>query len=125
MEQTFVSVYGGPWKGKAYNSRLYNRELSCQEEGRGIHTTPDWAQQVTALRKELEESQVEFSKRFNVSQTTVSYWESGRKEPSVKNYVRMGNIALPPGCYWFWKRAGVDIGRLRDLIVEELRSDKK
>ena len=92
---------------------------------RATGTAPDWAQRVLALRKELRENQVEFAKRFKVSQTTVSYWESGRKEPSVKNCVRMGNLAAAPECYWFWKRAGVDMERLRDLIAEELRSDKK
>ncbi len=72
-----------------------------------------------ALRKELGESQVTFAKRFNVTQTTVSYWESGRKEPSVKNYIRMGNVAEQPSCYWFWKKGGVDVDRMRILLTAE------
>jgi len=77
-----------------------------------------------ALRKELHESQVAFAKRFNVTQTTVSYWESGRKEPSVKNYVRMGNLSKEPGCYWFWERAGVDINRIRTLLTRKESKDE-
>jgi len=48
----------------------------------------------------------------------VSYWERGKKEPSLKNYVRMGNLAEPPGCFWFWEKAGVDINRVKLLIRE-------
>jgi len=72
-----------------------------------------------ALRKELGESQATFAKRFNVTQTTVSYWESGRKEPSVKNYIRMGNVAEQTSCYWFWKKGGVDVDRMRILLTAE------
>ena len=78
----------------------------------------DWAQRVSALRSHLRENQVQFAKRFNVTQTMVSYWESGKKEPSLKNYIRMGNLAEPPGCFWFWKKAGVDIDRVKLLIRE-------
>jgi hypothetical protein len=56
---------------------------------------------------------VEFAKRFNVTQAAVSRWESGVKEPSTENYIRMGNLAREPGCYWFWKKAGVDVDRIR------------
>lgn len=85
---------------------------------RATGTAPDWAQRVLALRKELPENQVEFAKRFKVTQTMVSYWERGKKEPSLKNYVRMGNLAEPPGCFWFWEKAGVDINRVKLLIRE-------
>ncbi len=90
---------------------------------RATGTAPDWAQRVLALRKELPENQVEFAKRFKVTQTTVSYWESGRKEPSVRNYVRMGNLSKEPGCYWFWERAGVDIDRIRALLTRKENKD--
>jgi transcriptional regulator with XRE-family HTH domain len=88
--------------------------------GRGeISTVADWPQRVIALRKQLGENQVKFGKRFEVTQTTVSYWESGRKEPSAKNYVRMGNLADQPGCYWFWKKAGVDVDRMRTMLTQQ------
>ena len=92
---------------------------------RRIRTTPEWAQHVEALRRELGLKQVDFAKRFNVTQAAVSRWENGSKEPSVENYIRMGNVARPPECYWFWKHAGFDIERLRNLILEELRLGKK
>jgi DNA-binding transcriptional regulator YiaG len=76
--------------------------------------TPEWAQRVAQLRKKLGLKQVEFAARFSVTQAAISGWESGRKEPSVENYVRMGNIADDPDCYWFWEKAGVDINRIRN-----------
>lgn len=86
---------------------------------RAIGTTPGWSQRISALRKELRENQAEFAKRFKVTQTMVSYWESGTKEPSVKNYIRMGNLAEPPVCFWFWKKAGVDVDRMRTLVTQQ------
>jgi transcriptional regulator with XRE-family HTH domain len=77
------------------------------------------------LRKELDLKQVDFAKRFNVTQAAISRWENGTKEPSAENYIRMGNMAAPPDCYWFWKRAGIDIERLRTLLSEEPRFAKK
>jgi len=77
------------------------------------------------LRKELDLKQVDFAKRFNVTQAAISRWENGTKEPSAENYIRMGNMASPPDCYWFWKRAGIDIERLRTLLSEEPRFAKK
>jgi len=108
----------------AYNPRLYNPRLFCQG-GKRIRTTPEWAQHVKTLREELGLTQADFAKRFEVSQPAVSRWENGTKEPSVENYIRMGNEARPPECCWFWKHAGFDIDRLRTLIAEELRLGKK
>lgn len=79
-------------------------------------TVPEWAERVAALRKKLELKQIEFAQRFHVTQAAVSRWESGVKEPSVENYIRMGNIAPDPECFWFWEKAGVDINRIRALL---------
>jgi DNA-binding XRE family transcriptional regulator len=90
-----------------------------------IRKTSEWAQHVEALRGELGETQVDFAKHFNVTQPAVSAWEKGSKEPSAENYIRMGNMARPPDCYWFWQRAGVDLERLRLFLSEEIRLGKK
>jgi DNA-binding transcriptional regulator YiaG len=126
---------GKPWKKpaarymvttgrSAYNHRLYNLGLFCQGDKR-INTTSEWAQHVEALRNKLGETQVEFSKRFNVTQPAVSAWEKGSKEPSAENYIRMANMAGGAECYWFLKRAGVDLDHLKHLLSEELRASKK
>jgi DNA-binding transcriptional regulator YiaG len=76
-------------------------------------TTPEWSQRVRALRQRLQLKQVDFAAHFAVTQAAVSRWEHGTKEPSAENYIRMGNIAGEPECFWFWKKAGMDLSRIR------------
>jgi transcriptional regulator with XRE-family HTH domain len=82
-------------------------------------STPEWAQRVFALRKRLRLKQVEFGARFGVTQAAVSQWENGAKEPSIENYVLMGNNAGEPDCYWFWQKAGLDLDQIRIREKEE------
>jgi len=83
-------------------------------------TAPEWAQRVIALRRHLGLRQAEFGKHFGVTQAAVSKWESGQKEPSAANYIRMGNLATDQSdCFWFWQKAGVDINRIRTLISKQ------
>lgn len=80
-------------------------------------TPPDWAQRVAELRRKLGLKQVEFAKLFGVTQPAVSRWERGEVEPSLENYIRMGNMAAQPDCYWFWQKAGVDVERIRKMLT--------
>jgi DNA-binding XRE family transcriptional regulator len=77
---------------------------------------PEWASKVVALRKHLGLLQAEFGQLFAVRQSSVSRWENGGKEPSVENYIRMGNLADENNCLWFWERAGVDVKRIERWI---------
>jgi transcriptional regulator with XRE-family HTH domain len=81
----------------------------------GMPLRPDWAQKVTELRKSLGLKQIEFAAKFAVTQAAVSRWETGVKEPSAENYIRMGNMASEPECFWFWKRAGLDLTKMRAI----------
>jgi DNA-binding transcriptional regulator YiaG len=76
-------------------------------------TAPEWSHRILALRKRLGLKQLDFAARFQVTQAAVSRWENGAKEPSKKNYILMGNIAGEPDCFWFWKKAGLDLSRIR------------
>lgn len=49
--------------------------------------TPIWAIKIRALRKQLNENQTQFGKRFGVSQVAVAYWESGRNEPGAEVFM--------------------------------------
>lgn len=42
----------------------------------------------------------------------VSRWERGVAEPTGDTYIRLGNLAEAPLCWFFWKRAGL---RLSDI----------
>lgn len=78
---------------------------------------PEWSQRVATLRDALGLKQVDFARMFGVTQAAVSRWESGTKEPSVENYIRMGNMAPMPHCLWFWKKAGVDMERVEQVLL--------
>jgi DNA-binding XRE family transcriptional regulator len=74
---------------------------------------PEWAQKVRELRESLGLRQVDFAAKFSVTQAAISRWETGIKEPSTDNYIKMGNMASKPSCFWFWEKAGFDLARIR------------
>ena len=86
---------------------------------------PEWAQRVVTLRHKLRLLQAQFAEKFGVKQSSVSRWESGSREPSVENYIRMGNLADEADCTWFWERAGVDMRRIERWISARKMPSKK
>jgi transcriptional regulator with XRE-family HTH domain len=86
---------------------------------------PEWAQRVVTLRPKLGLLQVQFAEQLAVKQASVSRWESGSREPSVENYIRMGNLADEADCIWFWERAGVDMKRIERWISARKMPGKK
>jgi DNA-binding XRE family transcriptional regulator len=86
---------------------------------------PEWAQRVVTLRRDLGLLQAEFAAKFGVKQSSVSRWESGSREPSVENYIRMGNLADEADCIWFWERAGVDMKRIERWISARKMPSKR
>lgn len=52
------------------------------------------------------------AKAMKVRKSQVARWEDGSSRPSVKNWVRLGNIAAvlgyPTVCLRLWQEAGVD-----------------
>jgi len=81
---------------------------------------PEWAQKVTELRKSLGLRQIDFAAKLSVTQAAVSRWETGIKEPSTDNYIKMGNMAGEPLCFWFWKRAGLDLTKIRAVPEQNI-----
>jgi transcriptional regulator with XRE-family HTH domain len=73
---------------------------------------PEWALKVEGVRRNRKLSQADFGAQLGVSAMTVSRWERGVAEPSGETYIRLGNIAGDPLCWFFWKRAGL---RLSDV----------
>jgi DNA-binding XRE family transcriptional regulator len=86
---------------------------------------PDWADRIAALRQYLGLLQTQFAELFEVTQAAVSQWESGSREPSVENYIRMGNLADEADCIWFWERAGVDMKRIERWISARKMPSKR
>lgn len=57
----------------------------------------------------------------------VSRWERGRAEPPADAYVRLGNIADDPLCWFFWGRAGLstaDVMRVLPSAGRRLRQGR-
>ena len=70
--------------------------------------SPPWALKVAALRRKLGLTQAAFGERLQYSAMAVSRWERGSHEPVAACYIRMGNLAGTPDCWFFWQNAGLD-----------------
>lgn len=73
---------------------------------------PEWSIKVESLRKWLGLNQHEFSEKVGVSPMSASRWERGAIEPSEGAYIKLGNLASDPLCWYFWRRAGLSTADL-------------
>src|SRR5882672_1749059 len=90
-------------------------------------TLSDWSARIGAFRKALSLSQTDFGERVDASAMTVSRWERGEMEPTAAAYIRLGNLADDPLCWFFWGRAGLttsDIVRVLPAARNRLRQSK-
>lgn len=55
------------------------------------------------LRNRENLSQIELATRLNVNQYIISYWESGRSEPSIKQLIEISNVFNVPLDYLLGK----------------------
>ncbi len=69
---------------------------------------------IRALRKSQKPAptQAQFAKSFGVTQSMISAWEAGRDTPSAEIWIKLGELAGYPDCYWFYARAGLDPQKL-------------
>lgn len=70
-------------------------------------TKPDWATEITRLRRQLHLNQTVFGQKLRSSPMAVSRWERGVQEPPSRCYIEIGNLAGDPRCWYFWERAGL------------------
>jgi SOS-response transcriptional repressor LexA/DNA-binding XRE family transcriptional regulator len=90
-------------------------------------TLPDWAHKILAFREALKLTQGELGRRLRTSAMAVSRWERGRAEPPADAYIRLGNIADDPLCWFFWGRAGLstaDVMRVLPSAGRRLRQGR-
>jgi transcriptional regulator with XRE-family HTH domain len=78
---------------------------------------PEWADRVTAVRKQLGLLQTQFAERLQVTQAAVSQWESGASEPSPESYIRIANLSDDANCLWFLEHVGLDLSRMDRLAA--------
>jgi SOS-response transcriptional repressor LexA len=69
--------------------------------------TPEWATQVEKLRRRLKLSQSRLGQQLQYSAMAISRWERGLQEPPADCYIKLGDLAGNPDCWYFWERAGL------------------
>jgi transcriptional regulator with XRE-family HTH domain len=90
-------------------------------------TLPDWSRKILAFRQALKLTQGELGKRLRTSAMAVSRWERGDAEPPADAYIRLGNLADDPLCWFFWGRAGLstaDVMRVLPTASRRLRQGR-
>lgn len=88
---------------------------------------PEWVQKIATFRNALKLSQSEFAKRLGASTMAVSRWERGIQEVPANIYIRLGNMAGDPLCWYFWGCAGlqtVDVMRVLPKARQRLQEDR-
>ena len=79
---------------------------------------PEWARKIEDMRHGRKLSQQGFGNRLGVSAMAVSRWERGVAEPTGETYIRLGNLADAPLCWFFWKRAGLRLSDVTRVLPE-------
>lgn len=82
---------------------------------------PEWARKIENMRQARNLSQEGFGSRVGVSAMAVSRWERGVAEPTGETYIRLGNLADAPLCWFFWKRAGLRLSDITRVLPEANR----
>jgi transcriptional regulator with XRE-family HTH domain len=88
---------------------------------------PEWARKILAFRQALKVTQGQLGKRLKTSAMAISRWERGDSEPPAEAYIRLGNIADDPLCWFFWERAGLstaDVMRVLPTASRRLRQGR-
>ena len=70
-------------------------------------STPEWAEQIEQLRHRLDLSQSRLGQQLQYSAMAISRWERGLQEPPADCYIKLGDLAGNPDCWYFWERAGL------------------
>jgi DNA-binding XRE family transcriptional regulator len=90
-------------------------------------TVPEWSRQVKAFRQSLKLSQAELGKQVGASTMAVSRWERGILEVPSNIYIKLGNMAGDPRCWYFWGRAGLcseDVMRVLPAARDRLHESR-
>jgi len=82
---------------------------------------PDWARHIACLRKRLHLSQAELGQQLQYSAMAVSRWERGLQEPRSDCYIKLGDLAGNPDCWFFWECAGLKSSNIMRLLPEGKR----
>ena len=82
----------------------------------GTDANSDSAKRIKALRLHLKQSRAVLANELGVSEENVALWESGTEHPSPNFYLKLGNIAGEPSCWYFWEQAGLYSGEFMQVL---------
>ena len=82
---------------------------------------PDLATRVENLRHHLKLSQSRLGQQLQYSAMAISRWERGIQEPPADCYIKLGELAGNPDCWFFWERAGLKSSN----VIRVLPNDKR
>jgi len=88
---------------------------------------PEWSRQIERFRRSLKLTQSELGKRLGTSTMSVSRWERGILEIPADIYIKLGNLAGDPLCWYFWGRAGLrseDVMRVLPAARDRLHESR-
>src|ERR1700719_4356335 len=87
----------------------------------GRRAIPEWAEQIEKLRRRLNLSQSRLGQQLQYSAMAISRWERGLQEPPADSYIKLGDLAGNPDCWYFWERAGLKSSN----VIRVLPKDKR
>ncbi len=82
-------------------------------------TIPEWAGRVEKLRHDLKMSQSGLGQQLQYSAMAVSRWERGLQEPPADCYIKLGDLAGNPDCWYFWERAGLKSSQVMRVLPRQ------
>jgi len=85
------------------------------------------SRQIERFRRSLNLTQSEFAKRLGTAPMSVSRWERGILEVPANIYIKLGNLAGDPLCWYFWGCAGLrseDVMRVLPAARDRLHESR-
>lgn len=85
------------------------------------NSIPEWAERVEQLRHKLNLSQSVLGQQLQYSAMAISRWERGIQEPPADCYIKLGELAGNPECWFFWERAGLKSSNVMRVLPKDKR----
>ena len=85
---------------------------------------PVVGQRIEELRRRLELTQRVLAGTLSITETHLRNLITGRRELQSEHAAKLGNLAGPPDCWFWWELAGLDLKVLQHAIEENAPSLK-
>src|SRR6266853_3252828 len=103
------------------------RVVRMHKRSKSEPNVPGWSRHIETFRHGLKLTQLALGKRLGVSTMSVSRWERGILKVPSDLYIKLGNLAGDPLCWYFWGRAGLrseDVMRVLPAARDRLHENR-